>query len=78
MTILTNKAGPSSAPFMILLLVSISTVFGCGVIPGSQTSTKTFIAGGPSNLPVIAVYTDNNAVSAESLVLQLAKMLFRH
>ncbi|KAJ1354084.1 hypothetical protein KIN20_010898 [Parelaphostrongylus tenuis] len=64
MIILTNKAGPSSGPFMILLLVSISTVFGCGVIPGGQTSTRTFTASGPSNLPVLAVYTDNNAVSA--------------
>ncbi|KAJ1355982.1 hypothetical protein KIN20_013585 [Parelaphostrongylus tenuis] len=61
---LTNKAGPSSAPFMILLLVSISTVFGCGVIPGGQTSTRTFTASGPSNLPIIAVYTENSVVSA--------------
>ncbi|KAJ1354083.1 hypothetical protein KIN20_010897 [Parelaphostrongylus tenuis] len=64
MIILTNKAGPSSASFMILLVVSISTVFGCGVLPGGQTSTRTFTASGPSNLPVIAVYTDNNAVPA--------------
>ncbi|KAJ1355706.1 hypothetical protein KIN20_013208 [Parelaphostrongylus tenuis] len=64
MTIPTNKAGLSSGPLMILLLVSISTVFGCGVIPGGQTSTRTFTASGSSNLPVIAVYTKNNAVSA--------------
>ncbi|KAJ1359496.1 hypothetical protein KIN20_018253 [Parelaphostrongylus tenuis] len=63
--ILTNKAGPSAAPFMILLLVSISSVFGCGVIPGGQTSTRTFTASGPSNLPIIAVYTSNNAISAQ-------------
>ncbi|KAJ1368642.1 hypothetical protein KIN20_029857 [Parelaphostrongylus tenuis] len=49
---------------MILLLVSISTVFGCGVIPGGQTSTRTFTASGPSNLPIIAVYTKNRAISA--------------
>ncbi|KAJ1368006.1 hypothetical protein KIN20_029051 [Parelaphostrongylus tenuis] len=60
MIILTNKAGPSSAPFMILLLVSISTVFGCGVIPGA--STRTFTASGPSNLPIIAVYTESNVI----------------
>ncbi|KAJ1359501.1 hypothetical protein KIN20_018259 [Parelaphostrongylus tenuis] len=42
----------------------ISTVFGCGVIPGDQTSTRTFSASGPSNLPVIAVYTDMNQVAA--------------
>ncbi|KAJ1367427.1 hypothetical protein KIN20_028336 [Parelaphostrongylus tenuis] len=64
MIILTNKAIPSSAPFMILLLVSVSTVFGCGVIPGGQTSTRTFTASGPSNLPIIAVYTDRNEISA--------------
>ncbi|KAJ1359085.1 hypothetical protein KIN20_017712 [Parelaphostrongylus tenuis] len=64
MIILTNKAGPSSAPFMILLLVSISAVFGCGVIPGGQTSTRTFTASGSSNLPIIAVYTDSKVVSA--------------
>ncbi|KAJ1368964.1 hypothetical protein KIN20_030330 [Parelaphostrongylus tenuis] len=64
MIIFTNKAGLSSAPFMILLLVSISAVFGCGVIPGGQTSTRTFTASGSSNLPIIAVYTDKNEVSA--------------
>ncbi|KAJ1361954.1 hypothetical protein KIN20_021347 [Parelaphostrongylus tenuis] len=39
-------------------------VFGCGVIPGGQTSTRTFTASGPSNLPIIAVYTENKATSA--------------
>ncbi|KAJ1354742.1 hypothetical protein KIN20_011752 [Parelaphostrongylus tenuis] len=62
MTILTNKAGPSSAPFIILLLVSISAVYGCGVIPGGQTSTRTFTASGPSNLPIIAVYTESKVI----------------
>ncbi|KAJ1364345.1 hypothetical protein KIN20_024427 [Parelaphostrongylus tenuis] len=62
---LTNKEGPSTTPFMISLLVSISTVFGCGVIPGGQTSTRTFTATGPSNLPIIAVYTNDNAISAQ-------------
>ncbi|KAJ1357663.1 hypothetical protein KIN20_015849 [Parelaphostrongylus tenuis] len=64
MIILTSKIGLSSVPFMILLLVSISTVFGCGVIPGGQTSTRTFTASGPSNLPIIAVYTDKSEISA--------------
>ncbi|KAJ1369446.1 hypothetical protein KIN20_030904 [Parelaphostrongylus tenuis] len=63
MIILTNKAGPSTSPFMISLLVSISSVFGCGVIPGGQTSTITFTASGPSHLPIIAVYTENKVVS---------------
>ncbi|KAJ1368927.1 hypothetical protein KIN20_030287 [Parelaphostrongylus tenuis] len=62
MIILTNKAGLSSAQFIISLLVSISTVFGCGVIPGGQTSIRTFTASGPSSLPVIAVYTTNNVI----------------
>ncbi|KAJ1354732.1 hypothetical protein KIN20_011742 [Parelaphostrongylus tenuis] len=64
MIIPTNKAEPSSAPFIILLLVSISAVFGCGVIPGGQTSTRTFSASGSNNLPIIAVYTDSKVVSA--------------
>ncbi|KAJ1360299.1 hypothetical protein KIN20_020536 [Parelaphostrongylus tenuis] len=64
MIILTSKAGLSSGPFMMLLPVSISTVFGCGVIPGGQTSTRTFTARGPSNLPIIVVYTDNKVFSA--------------
>ncbi|KAJ1364765.1 hypothetical protein KIN20_024921 [Parelaphostrongylus tenuis] len=64
MIILTNKAALSSAAFIISLLFSVSTVFGCGVIPGGQTSTRTFTASGPSNLPVIAVYTDNNQIPA--------------
>ncbi|KAJ1354733.1 hypothetical protein KIN20_011743 [Parelaphostrongylus tenuis] len=38
--------------------------FGCGVIPGGQTSTRTFTASGPSNLPIIAVYTDKTEISA--------------
>ncbi|KAJ1369454.1 hypothetical protein KIN20_030920 [Parelaphostrongylus tenuis] len=63
MIIFTNKAGPSSAPFMISLLVSISTVFGCGVIPGGQTSTRTFTASGPSNLPILAVYSENKVIT---------------
>ncbi|KAJ1367422.1 hypothetical protein KIN20_028331 [Parelaphostrongylus tenuis] len=33
---------------MILLLVAVSAVFGCGVIPGGQTSTRTFTASGPA------------------------------
>ncbi|KAJ1367828.1 hypothetical protein KIN20_028824 [Parelaphostrongylus tenuis] len=64
MIIHTNKAGPSSAPFMITLLVSISTGFGCGVIPGGQTSIRTFTASGPSNLRITAVYTNNDQISA--------------
>ncbi|KAJ1368475.1 hypothetical protein KIN20_029610 [Parelaphostrongylus tenuis] len=60
MIILTNKAGHSSAPFMTLLPVSISAVFRCEVIPG--VSTRTFTASGPSNLPVIAVYTGNEVI----------------
>ncbi|KAJ1348027.1 hypothetical protein KIN20_020778 [Parelaphostrongylus tenuis] len=64
MFIFANKAGLSSCSVVILLLVSISTVFGCGVIPRGQTSTRTFTASGPSNLPIIAVYTDNKAISA--------------
>ncbi|KAJ1369110.1 hypothetical protein KIN20_030507 [Parelaphostrongylus tenuis] len=67
MIILTNKARSSSAPIEILLLVSVLTLFGYGVIPEGQTSTRTFTASGPSNLPATSVYTDNNAVSARVL-----------
>ncbi|KAJ1351215.1 hypothetical protein KIN20_007188 [Parelaphostrongylus tenuis] len=38
MIILTKKTEPSSVTFLILLLVSISTVFGCGVIRGGQSN----------------------------------------
>ncbi|KAJ1364276.1 hypothetical protein KIN20_024335 [Parelaphostrongylus tenuis] len=65
MNIFTNKAGPLRGLSMILLLVSISTVFGCGVIPGGQTSIRTFTASGPRNLSVIAVYTDNNLIPTQ-------------
>ncbi|KAJ1368775.1 hypothetical protein KIN20_030051, partial [Parelaphostrongylus tenuis] len=41
-------------------------------------STRTFTASGPSNLPVIAVYTQNNVISTYNLVLQLARVLFGH
>ncbi|KAJ1369914.1 hypothetical protein KIN20_031518 [Parelaphostrongylus tenuis] len=71
MNIFTNKAGPSSAPFMILLLVSISTVFGCGVIPGGQTSTRTFTASRPSNLPIIAALAQRFAMQTVIDVLEI-------
>ncbi|KAJ1368928.1 hypothetical protein KIN20_030288 [Parelaphostrongylus tenuis] len=50
---------------MILLLASISTVFGCGVIPGGQTSTRTSTVSGFSRLPVNMVYTEKNDVSTQ-------------
>ncbi|KAJ1368232.1 hypothetical protein KIN20_029317 [Parelaphostrongylus tenuis] len=58
MTILTNKAGPSSAPFLILLLMAITIVFWMWSDPWRSNARF------PSNLPIIAVYTENNEVSA--------------
>ncbi|KAJ1351408.1 hypothetical protein KIN20_007404 [Parelaphostrongylus tenuis] len=40
-----------SDPFLISILATISTVFGCGVLPAGQGSTKTFTVSG-FTLPV--------------------------
>ncbi|KAJ1368825.1 hypothetical protein KIN20_030163 [Parelaphostrongylus tenuis] len=42
---------------MISLLVSISTVVGCGVMPAGQASSRTFTVTGSTTLPVVMVYT---------------------
>ncbi|KAJ1362678.1 hypothetical protein KIN20_022327 [Parelaphostrongylus tenuis] len=36
MNVFTNMARPPTAPFAILLLPTISAVFGCGVMPAGQ------------------------------------------
>ncbi|KAJ1368797.1 hypothetical protein KIN20_030122, partial [Parelaphostrongylus tenuis] len=58
-------ARPPTAPAMISLLATISTVFGCGVLPAGQASTRTFTVGGFTTLPVAMVYTDMPSVSSQ-------------
>ncbi|KAJ1372145.1 hypothetical protein KIN20_034224 [Parelaphostrongylus tenuis] len=48
---------------MILLLATISTVFGCGVLPAGQGSTRNFTVTG-FTLPVAMAYTTATAVLA--------------
>ncbi|KAJ1367221.1 hypothetical protein KIN20_028088 [Parelaphostrongylus tenuis] len=50
--------------FMISLLATISTVYGCGVMPAGQTNTRTFTITGFS-LPVAMVYSGDPAISAQ-------------
>ncbi|KAJ1350371.1 hypothetical protein KIN20_006148 [Parelaphostrongylus tenuis] len=42
---------------MISLLVTISTVVGCGVMPAGQASNRTFTVTGFTTLPIAMVYT---------------------
>ncbi|KAJ1366674.1 hypothetical protein KIN20_027410 [Parelaphostrongylus tenuis] len=49
--------------FMILLLVIVSTVLGCGVMPAGQASTRSFSVTG-FTLPVNMVYTGKPEISA--------------
>ncbi|KAJ1351401.1 hypothetical protein KIN20_007396 [Parelaphostrongylus tenuis] len=52
---------PSSVA--ILLLATILTVFGCGVMPAGQASTRTFTVTGFTTLPVTMVYAGKPEVS---------------
>ncbi|KAJ1347741.1 hypothetical protein KIN20_002885 [Parelaphostrongylus tenuis] len=49
---------------MISLLVTVSTLTGCGVMPAGQASNRTFTVKGFTTLPVAMVYT-NTANSAK-------------
>ncbi|KAJ1369237.1 hypothetical protein KIN20_030650 [Parelaphostrongylus tenuis] len=44
-------------PIMISLMVAISTVFGCGVMPAGQESTVRFNFAGFTTLPIPMVYS---------------------
>ncbi|KAJ1369296.1 hypothetical protein KIN20_030717 [Parelaphostrongylus tenuis] len=50
--------------FVIPFLATISTVFGCGVIPARQASTTTFTVTGLRTLPIAMVYAGKPEVSA--------------
>ncbi|KAJ1350406.1 hypothetical protein KIN20_006191 [Parelaphostrongylus tenuis] len=47
---------------VISLLITVSTVLGCGVLPAGQESSRTFTVTGFTTLPVAMVYT--SAVNA--------------
>ncbi|KAJ1357722.1 hypothetical protein KIN20_015918 [Parelaphostrongylus tenuis] len=49
---------------MISLLATISTAFGCGVMPAGQMSSRTFTVSS-FTLPVAMAYTEMNDVSAQ-------------
>ncbi|KAJ1370378.1 hypothetical protein KIN20_032090 [Parelaphostrongylus tenuis] len=64
MIFLVNKAGIPTDHFMISLLATISTVFGCGVMPAGQGSTRNFTVTG-FTLPVAMAYSTSTAVLAQ-------------
>ncbi|KAJ1353571.1 hypothetical protein KIN20_010224 [Parelaphostrongylus tenuis] len=64
MVFLVNKAGIPTDHFMISLLATISTVFGCGVMPAGQGSTRNFTVTG-FTLPVAMAYSTATAVQAQ-------------
>ncbi|KAJ1349617.1 hypothetical protein KIN20_005211 [Parelaphostrongylus tenuis] len=49
--------------FLISLLATFSTVFGCGVMPAGQVSTRTFDVSGFTTLPVNMVYAGKPDIS---------------
>ncbi|KAJ1372961.1 hypothetical protein KIN20_035277 [Parelaphostrongylus tenuis] len=55
---------PQTVRFVILLLTTIWTVFGCGVIPAGQASTRTFTVTGLTTLPVRMAYAGKPEISA--------------
>ncbi|KAJ1350252.1 hypothetical protein KIN20_005994 [Parelaphostrongylus tenuis] len=57
-------AGHPTDLVVILLLATILTVFGCGVIPSGQVSTRNFVVTG-FTLPVAMVYTNMATISAQ-------------
>ncbi|KAJ1366115.1 hypothetical protein KIN20_026710 [Parelaphostrongylus tenuis] len=63
MTIITYMARFLMNPTMTSLLVTIATVFGCGVMPAGQASTRTFMVRG-FTLPVSMVYSTAPSVRA--------------
>ncbi|KAJ1371092.1 hypothetical protein KIN20_032967 [Parelaphostrongylus tenuis] len=63
MTTITHMAKFLVNPTMTSLLVTISTVLGCGVIPAGQASTRTFMVRG-FTLPVGMVYSTAPSVRA--------------
>ncbi|KAJ1354244.1 hypothetical protein KIN20_011118 [Parelaphostrongylus tenuis] len=64
MNILIAMIGQPTGPLIILLLVTIPTILGCGVLPPGQASTRIFTVSG-FTLPVAMVYTGKPAVSAQ-------------
>ncbi|KAJ1353976.1 hypothetical protein KIN20_010837 [Parelaphostrongylus tenuis] len=64
MVFLVNKAGNPTDHFMISLLATISTAFGCGVMPAGQGSTRNFTVTG-FTLPVVLAYSTSSAVLAQ-------------
>ncbi|KAJ1354482.1 hypothetical protein KIN20_011445, partial [Parelaphostrongylus tenuis] len=55
---LTNMERLPADTLMISLLITMSTVFGCGVMPAGQASTRAFTVTGLTTLPVAMVYVD--------------------
>ncbi|KAJ1357118.1 hypothetical protein KIN20_015170 [Parelaphostrongylus tenuis] len=55
----------SSAPFMIHLLNTFSTVLGCGVLPAGQESKRSFNVTGITTLPVAMAYSTESNVRAQ-------------
>ncbi|KAJ1369938.1 hypothetical protein KIN20_031552 [Parelaphostrongylus tenuis] len=72
MVFLANKAGIPTDHFVILLPATISTVFGCGVMPPGQGSTRNFTVTGFTLLS--PWLTPSQLLSRlKFLVLQLAR-----
>ncbi|KAJ1354085.1 hypothetical protein KIN20_010900 [Parelaphostrongylus tenuis] len=56
MGIITNPARPLTDLLMFSLLTTIRGVFGCGVMPAGQSSSRPFTVSGFTTLPVEMVF----------------------
>ncbi|KAJ1354001.1 hypothetical protein KIN20_010797 [Parelaphostrongylus tenuis] len=61
----TNMTGRPTYGFALVSVLTITTVFGCGVMPPGQTTTRSFTISGFS-LPVSMVYSEMVSVRTES------------
>ncbi|KAJ1371954.1 hypothetical protein KIN20_034002 [Parelaphostrongylus tenuis] len=64
-------------PTFLILLISISVVLGCGVMPQGQATTRNFTVSG-FTLPVAMVFTSAPSALLSSLVFLLHQMQLNH
>ncbi|KAJ1357061.1 hypothetical protein KIN20_015089 [Parelaphostrongylus tenuis] len=65
MSTLANKAKYSRGRLIISLLVAMSTVFGCGVLPAGQRTLERSGVTGFATLPVNMAYAEKPEVSSK-------------
>ncbi|KAJ1351888.1 hypothetical protein KIN20_008055 [Parelaphostrongylus tenuis] len=62
---LTDPARLITDPLMFAMLTTIRAVFGCGVMPAGQSSSRPFTVSGFTTLPIEMVYTEMVGISSQ-------------